>query len=940
MRRLLFSLFCLFFAQQLSIAQIVWTEPVFPTPSQPVTIYFDATEGTAGLANCNCDVYIHTGLITSKSNSPSDWQYTFTKWGEENEAWKMTPVSGRPNVYSYEITPSIQEMYDVNDPEEEIRQIAMVFRDGAGNREGKETGGKDIFYDVYADDAGFVASLTRPTEATVFAQIGAVIPIEGIASAEATLSLYDNGELLAMETGASLNYTLFVNSGGFHLVEFIADNGTVRDTSSFTYVIPDPTVVEALPDGIEPGINYLSDTDVVLAMVAPGKNHVFLIGDFNDWEFSADYQLKKTPDGSTWWIEINGLTPGRYYGFQYVVDGRIRTGDPYSQLVLDSANDRFISEDIFPNMPPYPNGKTGGIVSLMQPGAPEFQWQVNDFERPDQTNLVIYELLMRDFLVQDYASLTGMLDYFTDLGVNAIELMPVNEFDGNISWGYNPTYHHALDKAYGTPEAFKALVDECHARGIAVIVDVVFNHAHENNPFCMLYWDEANFRPAANNPWLNPQPTHDFNVFFDFNHESPGTRYYVKRTLQYYLTEYRVDGFRFDLSKGFTQNQNGPFDAGPYDATRIATIKEYADAMREVSEDAYVILEHFAANDEERELSDYGCMLWSGAGLHNQYMEAAMGYNSNLSDVSYRNRNFNDPHLITYIESHDEERLVYKCLGFGNASGNYSTQELATALERSELASAFFYTVPGPKMLWQFAELGYEYPINYCEDGSLNDDCRTGPKPIPTNYIDQPDRFRLYNTVRALNELRNNYEVFQTTDFQLNTGGFQKTIHLNHGAMNVAVLGNFAVTEAQVSPNFQHTGWWYEYFTGDSLEVTNTSAALSFAPGEYRLYTDVRIEQPEYLVSNTKAISAYVQNWSIAPNPSNGAFNIQLQLEESARVELSVFDLQGRRITTLTTRQLPPGRNDLVINEDLQPGVYLLRLMINGAVDSRKIVVF
>ena len=91
------------------------------------------------------------------------------------------------------------------------------------------------------------------------------------------------------------------------------------------------------------------------------------------------------------------------------------------------------------------------------------------------------------------------LNYLEELGINAIELMPVNEFEGNNSWGYNPSFHMALDKYYGTPEAFKALVDACHARGIAVILDVVYNHVFSQSPLAKLYWDPIAFKPTIDN---------------------------------------------------------------------------------------------------------------------------------------------------------------------------------------------------------------------------------------------------------------------------------------------------------------------------------------------------------------------------------------------------------------------------------------------------------
>ena len=397
------------------------------------------------------------------------------------------------------------------------------------------------------------------------------------------------------------------------------------------------------------------------------RYHVFLLGDFNNFEIDVDYQLKNTPNGQIWWIQLDNLVAGDEVRFQYLVDGDIRIADPYCELVLDPSNDPWIPEDTYPNMPAYPTGLTTEIVGVLQPGAPEFTWTDGDWERPEQSRLVVYELLMRDFThAKNYQTLLDTLDYLERLGINAIEFMPINEFDANNSWGYNPTFHGALDKYYGTKDAFKAVVNACHERGIAVILDIVFNHAHERNPLNALYWDSANFRPAADNPWLNQEPTHAFNVFFDFNHESALTVDYFERILRYWLEEYHVDGYRFDLSKGLTQNTNGPFDAGAYDATRIATLKNYADVVWATTPGAYVILEHFAANDEEIELSEYGCMLWGGFGPHDAFLEASMGFGANLSSASYLARGWSDAHLIPYIESHDEERVMYKNLNFGN----------------------------------------------------------------------------------------------------------------------------------------------------------------------------------------------------------------------------------------------------------------------------------
>ncbi len=921
-------------------AQIIWADPVFPTENQSVTIYYDATQGTGGLTNCNCDVYLHTGVITSLSTGLSDWKYVVTSWGQANAAWKMTPVSGQPNVYSYAITPTIRSYYNVTNGNEVIEKMAFVFRNGTGSLEGKDTGGSDIFYDVAPDNSVFNMTLITPSTQAIFPTIGQVIAIQAAANQTADFEVLDNGASIYMTSGTSLNYNLNVSVGGAHTVEVKATNGTDEVSRFFNYVIPGAGAVEALPAGTDLGINYTSNTSVRLAFYAPNKQFAYLIGDFNNWQFEDNYQMKRTPDGSTWWIDVTGLTPNQYYAFQYVVNGDIRIGDPYSNVILDPNNDQYIPSESFPSIPPYPAGKTTGIASLLRTAEPAFDWQNDDFQRPAVQKLIIYEMLMRDFTQKkNFQTLTDTLDYFQRLGVNAIEFMPISEFNGNLSWGYDPTYHYALDKFYGSPESFKLLVDACHERGIAVILDVVFNHAHEKNPLCMLYWDAANFRPAANNPWLNQEAKHDFNVFFDFNHESPATKIYVKKTLEHWLAEYHVDGFRFDLSKGLTQNTNGPFDAGAYDATRIATLKDYADEVWSETPGAYVILEHFAANTEEKELSDYGCMLWGGAGTSNQFLEASLGSSSSFAGASYKSKGWADPHLIAYMESHDEERMGFKNITFGNQSvPGYNIRSLPVSMDRMELTSVFYLSIPGPKMLWQFFEMGYDFSINRCEDGTISNNCRLSQKPIRWDYMSNPDRVDLWNVVRKMNYLRTNSATFQTANFQLNSAGFQKTMQLNAPDMDANVLGNFAVQTANVSPNFQHTGWWYDYFTGDSLNVTNVATPLSFAAGEYRLYTDVKLTPPSFYTDAEEAAGQSF-DWLISPNPTSGDVTIDLVLDKNAAVRLTVFDAQGRQVLAHDEERLAAGQQRLALSLDAVPGLYFVCLNVDGEMGVRKVVV-
>lgn len=919
----------------------VYTDPYFPRDNHPVTIYFDATQGTGGLANCNCAVYLHTGLITNQSTGPSDWKHVVTTWGVANPAWQMTPVPGQPNLYRFTISTSIRQFYNVP-ANITILKMAFVFRNANGSLEGKAAGGADIFYDVYPANLPFTALLLQPAQRTLIANAGANIPVRMVTSASANIRLLDNGNLVTQTNGTELNWTLSATAGE-HLIELIANDGSTERRETFAYAVPQSLTPVNPPAGTRRGITYLGDTAVRLVLFAPNKPYAFVIGSFNNW---APRQMHRSTDGQTYWIELGGLAPGQFHTFQYLLDGNLRIADPYSTLVLDPAHDAWIPPATWPNLPPYPTGRTTGIVSLIQPGAPAYVWQSQNFQRPPKSKLVIYELLIRDFVAaRNYSTLIDTLDYLQRLGVNVIELMPVNEFEGNSSWGYNPSFHMALDKYYGTPNDFKRFVDACHQRGMAVVLDVVYNHAFGQSPLAQLYWDAANNRPAANNPWLNPVARHPFNVGFDFNHESQATKDFVTQVMQYWLTEFRIDGFRFDLSKGFTQVNSGSNVSlwSAYDASRIAILKFYADRVWETTPGAYVILEHFADNNEERELANYGMMLWGN--MNHDHNEASMGYSSNLTWGSYQARGWSNPHLITYAESHDEERLMYKNLQFGNMSGSYNVRQLRTALRRMEMVAAFLYTLPGPKMLWQFGELGYDFSIFTCENGTVqqgNDGCKLSPKPIRWDYYNQPDRRRLFDITSALIHLKKNQDAFSTATFNVNLNTPAKTIHLLHPSMNVALQGNFDVQSRNIPNPFPTTGWWYDYFSGDSILVTNASAPLSFFPGEYRLYTSVRLPAPAagYLTSASDPL-APVWDVEIVPNPSpSGAGQLIFGLDRRAQVRIEVFDLWGRRVAQPVRHSaLDAGEHFFELPQGLPAGAYMVRIQVDGQASTRRWIV-
>ena len=586
-----------------------------------------------------------------------------------------------------------------------------------------------------------------------------------------------------------------------------ADIIVTLNESVFTPTAP---VVQARPANVKDGINYLNDNSVTLVLYAPGKSHVHLMGDFNNWTKDNAWQLFK--DGDYWWITVNNLEKGKEYAFQYLVDNSLKIADAYCEKILDPSNDSYIPASVYPNLKSYPN-QTDGIVSILQTGKTGYTWTATDFVAPPADQLVIYELLVRDFTTEGtIKAVTAKLDYLKSLGVNAIELMPVQEFDGNDSWGYNPCFYFAPDKAYGTEADYKEFIDEAHKRGMAVILDIVFNHATGNHPFAKLYWEGS--ATAPNNPWFNVTAPHPYSVFHDFNHAYSGTREYFKRVLEHWLKEYKLDGFRFDLSKGFTQNSSTEQTASNYDASRIAILKDYNSKIKSVNPKAYTILEHFCAATEELELVQAGMMVWANA--NNAFCQGIMGYSSqsDFSSLSAQSRQWNLKGMIGYQESHDEERTVYKAKTYGVDGVKNSTQ---VQMERAGMNAAFLFTIPGPKMIWQFGEMGYDYSIDY--------NGRVGKKPVRWDYLENPDRAKLADTYATLLSLRNEFpqvfanpstETLRVSESYWSNGRF---ITLQHPDLNVVLAGNYTTSATSVTLPFTQTGTWYDLFTGESYVV-------------------------------------------------------------------------------------------------------------------------
>jgi hypothetical protein len=276
------------------------------------------------------------------------------------------------------------------------------------------------------------------------------------------------------------------------------------------------------------------------------------------------------------------------------------------------------------------------------------------------------------------------------------------------------------------------------------------------------------------------------------------------------------------------------------------------------------------------------------------------------------------------MESHDEERLMYKNLQFGNSDVSYSVQDLVTALGRIELTAAFFYTIPGPKMIWQFGEIGYDVSIDYNE--------RVGNKPILWYYFEEANRRRLYDVIGALIHLRREHEVFSTDDFSWSLNNAAKRIKLNHATMNTVILGNFAVTQRDIDPQFQGTGWWYEYFSGDSLSANGVNDTISLQPGEYRIYTSKKLSKPD-ITEGIYSVSYRGDDIQLYPNPASDFLSISYKNTES-EAGLEIFDVTGRAVLNKRINN-----DDIVEVAKLRPGLYIIKLRFKNSTYTDRLIV-
>ena len=418
---------------------------------------------------------------------------------------------------------------------------------------------------------------------------------------------------------------------------------------------------------------------------------------------------------------------------------------------------------------------------------------------------------------------------------------------------------------------------------MAVILDMVFNHATGNCPFASLYWNSSLSRPAAGNPWMNETAPHGYNVFNDFNHTSQFTKDYFKRVLQYWITEYKVDGYRLDLTMGFKQDTSNDY---AYNTTRVGILKEYYDAAKTAKSDVMFILEHWVS-PEEPDLTNYGMYCWKK--LNSNYIQAAEGYQTG-SDFS----GMKADKWVSFAESHDEERVFFAAKQWG--VGTIASDSLVR-ISRVPVSMAFNTLIPGPKMIWEFAELGYDKSITSNSTSAYTGTKNTDAKP---SYLalakTSAPRKAAYEACCKIINLRKSYSnAFHYGYCTLNAAESDWTagrrIALTHADLNMIVLGNFNTATITANPAFQNTGTWYNLLTGEALNVSNTNMTISMQPGQLLIYTDRIVNLPN-------AVNAPMTDAECTVFPTVTVSKVYIT-SPTAIKNAKIFNLQGAQLKSV-----------------------------------------
>jgi 1,4-alpha-glucan branching enzyme len=517
-------------------------------------------------------------------------------------------------------------------------------------------------------------------------------------------------------------------------------------------------------------------------LFAPYNEGAALIGSFSDWE---PIPMKKEPDG--YFRTTVELADGAHQ-YKFRVQSKSWFFEP-DQWV--DVNDPYATDIDNPTQNCVVRIKDGERI------VDTYVWQHDDKPLSPDQELVIYEMHVGDFSGGEddpyargkYKHVVEKLDYLCELGINAVELMPVKEYPGDHSWGYNPRYFFATESSYGSTEGLKHLIDECHGRGIRVLMDGIFNHSEAESPLTQIdhdYWYHHEPRDPDNN-W-GPEFNYEH---YDENLETYPARKFIGDVVRFWIQEYHIDGIRYDAARQIAN----------YDFMHwiVQEAKETAGAKP-----FYNIAEHIPETADITGVDGPMDGCWHESFYH-CIREHICGETFDLERLkdaidAKRQGFLGATNVVNYLTNHDHDRLMVEL----------ASREIFddAAFKRLKLGAALLMTAMGVPMLWMGSEFGEYKPKT------------PDPAKIEWSLLGNDLNRGLFEYYKGLIALRKSNQALYTENvnffYEDPESRVMAYIRWNEEGSRVVVVANFSdnFLADYTIPEFPEDGTWHEW-TGD-----------------------------------------------------------------------------------------------------------------------------
>jgi 1,4-alpha-glucan branching enzyme len=553
-------------------------------------------------------------------------------------------------------------------------------------------------------------------------------------------------------------------------------------------------------------------------LFAPRNQGAALIGSFSEWK---EIPMEKGEDG--YFRTQVELEDGAYqYKFRIQTKSPNFEPDQWVDVIDPYATD--VNEERKVGIVRIKDGKK--IVDT-------YVWQHDDTPLPENHELVIYEMHVADFTGGEvgsykrgkYVDAIEKLDYLSELGINAIELMPVNEYPGDYNWGYKVRHYFATESSYGSTEDLKRFIDECHARGIRVFVDGIYNHTDEECPLLQIdrnywYYEHMHYPEDPNNYW-GPELNYDN---YDEKLDVKPAWKYVGDVVRFWVQEYHIDGIRFDAVRQLANNEflnwlatQAKKNTAPKpfyniaehipDTSTITTPEGPLDACWHESF-RYFVIPHICGEKFEPEK------------LKEVLDPRRQGYGAAIN-------------VINYLATHDREHLLRELgdrLRRGSAERGIFDED---AFRRAKLGAVLLITAMGIPMLWMGEEFG---------EHKRKSETVTQPKKIAWPLLERDQNRDLFEYYKKLIALRKQNPALQSDniDFVHENVDAKVLAYLrwNEEGSRVVVVANFS--DQNLSgyhiPHFPCAGTWHEWTGNYHVEAGEDGIMIDIEPYQAKVF--------------------------------------------------------------------------------------------------------